>query len=76
MCQSLIKWKHKSLEDVTWEDNDMLKGQFPEFSLEDKDVFKEGGIDGNMTNEEGVSLDYGPRPKFWKVYTRKRTRIV
>jgi hypothetical protein len=34
--QSLIKWKHKSLDDVTWEDNDVLRGQFPEFSLEDK----------------------------------------
>lgn len=75
VCQSLIKWKHKSLEDVTWEDNDLLKGQFPKFILEDKAVFKEGGIDGNMTKEEGVGLDYGPRPSIWKVYTRKRTKV-
>jgi hypothetical protein len=34
--QSLIKWKHKSMEDVTWEDNVVLRGQFPEFCLEDK----------------------------------------
>ncbi|MCI20367.1 hypothetical protein A2U01_0041529, partial [Trifolium medium] len=27
--QSLIKWKHKSLDDITWEDNDFLAGQFP-----------------------------------------------
>ncbi|MCI20747.1 hypothetical protein A2U01_0041910, partial [Trifolium medium] len=32
--QSLIQWKNKSLEDVTWEDDDFLKGQFPQFSLE------------------------------------------
>ena len=74
VSQSLIKWKHKYLEDVTWEDNDMLKGQFPEFSLEDKAVFKEGGIDGNTTKEEGVGLDYGPRPKVWKIYTRKKDK--
>lgn len=43
--QSLIKWKHKSVEDVTWEDNELLKGQFLDFSLEDKVVLKEGGID-------------------------------
>ncbi|XP_045812030.1 uncharacterized protein LOC123906213 [Trifolium pratense] len=38
--QSLIKWKHKSLNDVTWEDNAFLAGQFPEFSLEDNDCFE------------------------------------
>ncbi|MCI42046.1 hypothetical protein A2U01_0063281, partial [Trifolium medium] len=51
--QSLIKWKHKSIEDVTWEDNDFLTGQFPEFSLEDKTVVKEGRVDGNMNQELG-----------------------
>ncbi|MCI55836.1 hypothetical protein A2U01_0077087, partial [Trifolium medium] len=43
--QSLIKWKHKSFDDVTWEDNVFLAGQFPEFSLEDKTVSEEGGVD-------------------------------
>jgi len=38
--QSLIQWKHKSVDDVTWEDDDVLRGQFPEFILEDKDVFE------------------------------------
>jgi hypothetical protein len=42
--QSLIKWKNKSLDDVTWEDNEVLKGQFPEFSLEDKAQVKEGEL--------------------------------
>ncbi|MCI96174.1 RNA-directed DNA polymerase (Reverse transcriptase), partial [Trifolium medium] len=43
--QSLIKWKNKSMEDVTWEDNEMMRGQFPNFILEDKDIVKEGAID-------------------------------
>ncbi|MCI43172.1 hypothetical protein A2U01_0064409, partial [Trifolium medium] len=51
--QSLIKWKHKSLEDVTWEDNEFLIGQFPEFSLVDKTVLKEGRVDGNMDQDLG-----------------------
>ncbi|CAJ2640536.1 unnamed protein product [Trifolium pratense] len=36
VVQSLIQWKDKSLDDVTWEDNDIIRGQFPEFNLEDK----------------------------------------
>ncbi|MCI61249.1 hypothetical protein A2U01_0082506, partial [Trifolium medium] len=37
--QSLIKWKNRSIDDVTWEDNAYIRGQFPNF-LEDKDVEK------------------------------------
>jgi hypothetical protein len=72
--QSLIKWKHKSLEDVTWEDNELLKGQFPEFGLEDKAVPKEGGVDRNVTAE--VGLEYGPKPRVWKVYSRQKTKAA
>ncbi|MCH97247.1 hypothetical protein A2U01_0018240, partial [Trifolium medium] len=39
--QSLIKWKGKSV-DVTWEDDEVIRSQFPEFGLEDKAVFMEG----------------------------------
>jgi hypothetical protein len=31
--QSLIKWKHKTLEDVTWEDNEVMRGQFQTSAL-------------------------------------------
>ncbi|KAI5381470.1 hypothetical protein KIW84_UN0702 [Lathyrus oleraceus] len=31
--QSLIKWRHKTWEDVTWEDNAVLQGQFQDFCL-------------------------------------------
>jgi len=48
--QSLIKWKNKTLDDVTWEDDEFLRGQFPDFSLEDKTVSKEEGIDRNAAN--------------------------
>ena len=34
--KSLIKWKDSSIENVTWEDDDVIPSQFPEFSLEDK----------------------------------------
>ncbi|GAU42021.1 hypothetical protein TSUD_90550 [Trifolium subterraneum] len=66
--QSLIKWKHKSVDDVTWEDNEFLAGQFPEFCLEDKTVFKGKGVDRDG-NDLGKS---GPKPREWRVYQRKR----
>jgi hypothetical protein len=71
--QSLIQWKHKSLDDATWEDDDVLRGQFPEFSLEDKANVEEGGIDRNMTTTVGLGVN-GPGPRTWKVYTRKKTK--
>lgn len=67
--QSLIQWKNKSLDDATWEDDAYLRGQFLEFSLEDKAGFKEGGVDRDMDDE--VGLNYGPKPKVWRVYTRR-----
>jgi hypothetical protein len=72
--QSLIKWKNKSLDDVTWEDNEVLKGQFPEFSLEDKAQVKEGEVDRDGINE--VGLNHGLGPRVWNVYTRKRTKAA
>ncbi|MCI24571.1 hypothetical protein A2U01_0045756, partial [Trifolium medium] len=62
--QSLIQWRNKSLEDVTWEDDAFLTGQFPEFSLEDKALFETGGIDRE------VGLDVNDKPKIWRVYAR------
>ncbi|MCH79343.1 hypothetical protein A2U01_0000091, partial [Trifolium medium] len=66
--QSLIQWRNKSVEEVTWEDDAYLRGQFPDFSLEVKALVKEGGVDRD------VDLDYGPKPKLWRVYTRKRVK--
>ncbi|PNX87071.1 hypothetical protein L195_g043156, partial [Trifolium pratense] len=72
VVQSLIKWKHKSMEEVTWENNELLRGQFPEFNLEDKVFSKEEGVDRNA--DHIVGLDYGSRQREWQVYTRKRTK--
>jgi hypothetical protein len=73
--QSLIKWKGGTMDDVTWEDNTFLQGQFPDFILEDKDVVKEGEVDrGGVTRDVDVGLDVGPKPKIWRVYARKRKR--
>jgi hypothetical protein len=61
------------MEDVTWEDNEILKGRFPEFCLEDKAVIREGGIDRNVNADVGLDNNE-PRPRVWKVYTRKKTK--
>lgn len=66
--QTLIQWKNKALEDVTWEHNEVLCCQFPEFCLEDKALSKEVGVDRNVISE------VGPRPRVWRVYTRKKTK--
>ncbi|GAU17045.1 hypothetical protein TSUD_105440 [Trifolium subterraneum] len=72
--QSLIQWKNKAAEDITWEDNEFLRGQFPDFSLEDKTFSEEEGIDRSTAAEEMGLGDYGPRQREWKVYSRKRTK--
>jgi hypothetical protein len=71
VSQSLIQWKNKSLDEVTWEDNDFLKGQFPTFSLEDKTVFMGEGVDRNLNNEMGLDC-HGPKPPVWRVYSRRK----
>jgi hypothetical protein len=70
--QSLIQWNNRAIEDVTWEDNEMLLGQFPEFWLEDKALSEEVGVDRNTINDVGRAS--GPSPREWKVYMRKRTK--
>jgi hypothetical protein len=70
--QSLVKWKDKSLDDVTWEDDDFLHSQFPDLRLEDKAVSMEGGIDRNM--DQTVGLDYGPNPTMWRVHERRNKK--
>jgi hypothetical protein len=72
--QSLIQWKDKTIDDVTWEDDVVIRGQFPEFNLEDKVLIEEGGIDRNV--DELVGLDEGPRPKVWRVYQRKNKKGI
>jgi hypothetical protein len=51
-----------------------LKGQFLEFDLVDKVFPKEVRIDRNVTDT--VGLDYGPKPRIWKFYTRNKTKLA
>lgn len=36
--QWLVKWKKRAVEDTTWDDESLLKSQFPTLSLEDKAI--------------------------------------
>ncbi|MCI33149.1 hypothetical protein A2U01_0054365, partial [Trifolium medium] len=71
--QSLIQWNNKDADDVTWENNEVIRGQFPQFCLEDKALLKEVGIDRNTVNEVGLE-EFGPKPRVWKFYSRQRTK--
>lgn len=73
MYQSLIKWKHKSLDCVTWEDDVFLRGQFPDVSLEDKVVSMEHGVDRNMDPEMGLDIEV--KPKIQRVYKERKGNI-
>lgn len=44
----LIQWQHETLATATWEFADVLRAQFPLFSLEDKEV-GDGVVDTNWT---------------------------
>jgi hypothetical protein len=72
----LVKWKGLDASDATWEDELLLKSQFPDLSLEDKAIFEGGDDDrtvgGPNPNEEEVLVTLNDeRPKIWRVYERK-----
>lgn len=73
--QWLIKWKNRNLEDATWEDEGLLKSQFPFWRLEDKAVVIEGGND-RTTEHDGPIINTEEaktaRPKVWLVYSRRK----
>jgi len=80
--QWLMKWKGRTEEETTWEDEVLLQSQFPLFSLEDKAVVAEGGNDRTPNKGHIVTKEHGPvtqqgtiidgRPKIWNVYTRRK----
>lgn len=77
--QLLIHWKGKTMEEATWEEELMLRSQFPKFDLEDKVHFDGGGIDRTQTNEEAPhqqlihSTTSGAKPLL--VYSRRKGRL-
>jgi hypothetical protein len=73
--QSLIQWKNKTADDVTWEDTEFIRGQFPEFNLEDKVLINEAGVDRNEVEDVGLN-DFGPKPRVWQFYSRKKAKGI
>ncbi|KAI5408098.1 hypothetical protein KIW84_054076 [Lathyrus oleraceus] len=77
--QLLIHWKGKIMEEATWEEELMIRSQFPKFDLEDKVHFDGGGIDRTQTNEEAPhqqlihSATSGA--KLLLVYSRRKGRL-
>ena len=60
--------KGKPKEEATWEDEAMIRSQFPEFQLEDKLFLGEDGTDtahGWLAHKDTK----GPKP--WLVYERR-----
>ncbi|MCI11856.1 hypothetical protein A2U01_0032958, partial [Trifolium medium] len=43
--QVLIHWKGKTVEEATWEEELLIRSQFPKFNLEDKVIAEGGGVD-------------------------------
>ncbi|KAJ9541667.1 LOW QUALITY PROTEIN: hypothetical protein OSB04_028173 [Centaurea solstitialis] len=68
--QCLIKWKGKTQDDVTWIDDEVMRSQFPNFSLEDKAVVKEAGNVGNydMEAQKPIITNQYEKPTIWKFY--------
>lgn len=64
--QVLVQWKSKQPEEATWEDASIITSQFPEFNLEDKVVWEEGGIVRQTTEPKDKRV--------WQVYTRRNKR--
>ncbi|MCH86988.1 Ty3/gypsy retrotransposon protein, partial [Trifolium medium] len=56
--QLLIHWKGKNVEEATWEDELMIRSQFPNFDLEDKVHFEGGGI--VRTQDDGEEIAPNP----------------
>jgi hypothetical protein len=72
--QVLIHWKGKSVEEATWEDEMMIRSQYPKFVLEDKDNLEGGSIDRTQPNEENIPPSQHlihQRSNDWIVYSRR-----
>jgi hypothetical protein len=73
--QVLVHWKGKTTEEATWEEEIMIRNQFPKFNLEDKVAAEGEGIDRTLVNEENPPQHMihhrAHGPKIWKVYSRR-----
>ncbi|KZV42473.1 peroxidase 64 [Dorcoceras hygrometricum] len=64
--QILVHWKNRSPEEDTWEEVAAFKAQFPDFSLEDKAVLEDGGIDTPIIDDQMVC---GPVGHGFRIHT-------
>ncbi|MCI52120.1 RNA-directed DNA polymerase (Reverse transcriptase), partial [Trifolium medium] len=74
-----VHWKGRTVEEATWEDEIVIRSQFPKYSLEDKVNVEGEGIDRTQLNDEAMTREQlihndsgGPRP--WIVYSRRKGR--
>ncbi|MCI12952.1 RNA-directed DNA polymerase (Reverse transcriptase), partial [Trifolium medium] len=74
--QLLVQWRGKTVEEATWEDEIMIRSQFPPFNLEGKVDFEGGSIDRAQNKKEVMTRDQlvyheAKGPKTWLVYYRR-----
>jgi len=77
VIQWLVSWKGQPSEEATWEDEVLMRSQFPELKLEDKQLFLGGGIDrdqGIIGPKEPLANETLKSPREWIVYTRRKKR--
>jgi hypothetical protein len=78
--QVLVHWQGRSADEATWEDEVMIRSQFPNFDLGDKVNIEGGGIDRSHVAEEdrpGEHLIHNNAggPRVFQVYTRRKGRL-
>jgi hypothetical protein len=78
--QVLIHWQGRAAEEATWEDEIMIRSQFPTFSLEDKANADGGSIDrSHAVADEDIAQEplihsQAGGPKALLVYSRRARR--
>ncbi|GAU42300.1 hypothetical protein TSUD_136860 [Trifolium subterraneum] len=75
--QVLVHWRGKSVEEATWEDEIVIRSQFPKFALEDKVTVEGGSIDRTWSTKDGMPHeqlvnDGSNEPRAWMVYSRRK----
>lgn len=71
MREWLIKWNGRATEDTTWEDETLLKRQFPSLSLKDKAPISVGSNDRPYRPDADELVEKRPKPVIWNVYSRR-----
>ncbi|GAU35788.1 hypothetical protein TSUD_56650 [Trifolium subterraneum] len=77
--QVLVQWKGRTADEATWEDEIVIRSQFPSFDLEDKVSSEGGGMDrSQLTNrdlprEQMIHYDSNGSHT-WLVYSRRKCK--